>query len=154
LNGETATRAPLPVAPGAWLLLAPESLPDAWRGRSVPLAGVWLHPDEIAALATGDDAATPERSDRDLVPLVLQGLPHDDIARVLNVSVRTLQRRLARLRARVGARSQAELVTILAHRTAAGRGGARTSHLSEDAAPATAKSAPPPGPAATRRADR
>jgi DNA-binding NarL/FixJ family response regulator len=115
---DDATYAPDLAAPGgAWLLVRAALLPERWAPRAVELRGVWLDARELAELAEQriDDPLPPEQ--RELVPLLAEGLSPVQVARALHVSPRTAQRRIARLRARLGARSHAELVALLARTT-------------------------------------
>jgi DNA-binding NarL/FixJ family response regulator len=102
-------------APGGWLLLRPHLVPEQWAARAVEMRGVWLGPEEMSGLlgpAEPEHRLTPE--ERELVPLVAAGLTRGAIADRLHVSPRTVQRRIARLRSRVGAGTHAELVAVLA----------------------------------------
>ena len=100
---------------GGWLLLRPHLVPDRWAARAVEMRGVWLDADEVSGLL---DQAGPEdrlsAEERELVPLVAAGLTRGAIADRLHLSPRTVQRRIARLRSRVGAETHAELVAVLA----------------------------------------
>lgn len=99
---------------GALLITAPHLVPAQLADRSVPLAAIWVGPGEITAFGATGAAAGLHYDDSRLAELVVTGLSANAIADELHVSPRTVQRRLARLRARVGARSHGELVAMLA----------------------------------------
>jgi DNA-binding NarL/FixJ family response regulator len=97
--------------------MRPALLPERWAHRAVEMRGVWLDAGEVAqvlAAAPGPAATTLPPEQRELVPLLANGLSPAQVADALHVSPRTAQRRIARLRTRLGARSHAELVALLA----------------------------------------
>jgi DNA-binding CsgD family transcriptional regulator len=97
-------------AAAGWLFLQPDRLPERWRDRARPAVYVPLLSQEIAELLAGRLAGPaltgPEEH---LAELVARGLGVPAIARELKVSHRTVERRMAALRERVGARSSVEL---------------------------------------------
>jgi DNA-binding CsgD family transcriptional regulator len=101
----------------AWLLLHPAAVPEAWLSRATPAVLLALHPSEATAMlrtaALEAAAAEPSVEER-LRDLVAQGVPKARIAAALNISPRTLDRRLRLLRERFGARTLPELTAILA----------------------------------------
>ncbi len=103
--------------PAAWLFVAPEQVPDRWRGRAKALLGVPLLPDEAdRLLAEGGVTPGVVESDEAFLGLVGSGLPPDELARRCGLSLRSVHRRLAALRNNLGVRSTAELVATLAAR--------------------------------------
>ena len=98
-----------------WVLVSDEDVPDRWRDRAVPLSLIPLLPEEAdGILRTGwtDALASPE--DEAVARLAARGASANEIARELHMTPRSVYRRLARLRERLGARSSAELVARLA----------------------------------------
>ena len=98
-----------------WVLVSDEDVPDRWRDRAVPLSLIPLLPEEAdGILRTGwtDALASPE--DEAVARLAARGASANEIARELHMTPRSVYRRLARLRDRLGARSSAELVARLA----------------------------------------
>lgn len=97
-----------------WVLLSEEDVPARWQGRAVPLALIPLLPEEAdGILRSGwtEALATPE--DEAVARLAARGASANDIARQLHMTPRSVYRRLARLRERLGAGSSAELVARL-----------------------------------------
>lgn len=102
---------------GAWLLLAPDAVPARWAERAVACSLLSLLPREAGMLLSGS-AAVPELDPTDLrvAQLTTSGATTAEMARTLGVSDRTVQRRLSRLRRRLGADSKASLALELARR--------------------------------------
>ena len=97
-----------------WVLVSEEDVPARWKGRAVPMSLIPLLPEEAdGILRTGwtDALASPE--DEAVARLAARGASANDIARELHMTPRSVYRRLARLRDRLGARSSAELVARL-----------------------------------------
>lgn len=100
-----------------WLLLPPESVPDEWQDRTVDLKLVPLLDDEADALLAGRTVEqTLEPADLRLLRLAARGLTTDEIARDTHLDRRTVQRRLGRLRRRLGVSSKSEMAAYLARR--------------------------------------
>lgn len=100
---------------GALFLFAPDAVPEHWRSRAVPMALVPLLPSEARSILEGPQATiAPE--DEDLLRLAARGLTGADIARELGISLRSVERRLARLRRDLGVDSTAELAAFLSKR--------------------------------------
>ena len=99
--------------PFAWILISPADTPDAWRHRAQPMNLVPLLPEELARLS-----GEPETSegDEELLRLVARGSSTEQIARTLNLSRRTVERHLARLRERYHQPTTAALSSFLARR--------------------------------------
>lgn len=100
-----------------WLLLRGDAVPERWRERATALSLIPLLPGEAAEILA--DGATlpgvgPEKEP--LLRMVADGLDQADIAARLGVSVRTVERRLASLRRRLGVGSTSELARLLARR--------------------------------------
>jgi DNA-binding CsgD family transcriptional regulator len=104
----------------AWVLLPADAVPDEWARRGRPFVLLRMLPGEARRLL-GGAPARPELDavDERLVALVAAGRSAAETGRLLGYSRRTVERRLARLRAKVGVATTAELV---AHLAAAGFG--------------------------------
>jgi DNA-binding CsgD family transcriptional regulator len=92
-----------------------EDVPARWRDRALRLSLVPLLPEEAdGVLRDGwtDAIATPE--DEEVARLAARGASATEIARELHMTPRSVYRRLARLRDRLGARTSTELVARLA----------------------------------------
>lgn len=104
-----------PPAAEAWVFLPLSLVPERWRRRVTPLAAVPLLPSEAEAVLSGEPVE-PEVGPEDerLLALVASGMGATAVSRELGVSVRTVEYRLQRLRRRLGVKSTAELVAVLA----------------------------------------
>lgn len=110
-------RAGRPTPPVVWLFMESELIPDRWRGRMVEGALVPLLPEEASRLlAEGRTESGMDPAEERLVELVASGGSPSRIAAELDISRRTLERRLRRLRRRFGVRSTAELAAFLSRR--------------------------------------
>jgi DNA-binding CsgD family transcriptional regulator len=98
--------------PLAWVLISGGNMPEEWRARAQQVNLVPLLPEEVAGLFEGRD---PDRDD-DLLRLVAQGSTTEQIARKLDLSRRTVERHLARLRERYDQPTTAALSSFLARR--------------------------------------
>lgn len=99
----------------AWLLMPPAAVPERWRDRVVNVSLIGLLPEETAQILAGDRAEPAlEGRDVELARLLVQGLTIEAIARAMGMSVRGVQRRLTRLRERIGVESTGELRGLLA----------------------------------------
>lgn len=102
-------------ASGEWFLIAPHALPEEWRDRAIPVYMIRLGPDEVHPfLPPAEEADTLDPEERAVARLAARGASPRDIAATLHLSRRSVFRRLARLRARHGAATNAELATKLA----------------------------------------
>ena len=102
--------------PPGWLLLSPAAVPDEWRARAVAMSLVPLLPAEAATVLAGGTARPQFAGEEELLRLVAAGCTRAAIARRLGVSVRTVQRRLARVQESTGVRTLPELTARLAKR--------------------------------------
>ena len=100
-----------------FLFLDPDSLPEQWSDRAIPIVMVPLTAEESAQVLS-DEPVKPDTvaMDTDLMRLVARGLSAEVIARRLGLAPRSVYRRLARLRDTFGAGTTAELATELARR--------------------------------------
>ena len=106
-----------PRAAEGWLLLPPEHVPPNWEARGVPLTLVPLLPHETATVLDGKPATKElAQEDEELIRLVAQGLSTVAIASRLNMPLRSVERRLGRLRKQFQVDSTAELAVFLARR--------------------------------------
>ena len=98
-----------------WVLVPEDALPERWARRALPLSLVRLLPEEAEGLLeNGSTAPAISEEEEDLARLVASGMGAPEIARRLHMTPRSVYRRLARLRKRVGARNSTELAAILA----------------------------------------
>jgi DNA-binding NarL/FixJ family response regulator len=98
-----------------WILMPLSTLPDEWRDGAREMALVRVPVAHIVGVygsAVGE-LSPLSAEDARLICLVAEGRSHLQIARELNRSLRTVERRLASLRRRYGARSGAELTALL-----------------------------------------
>lgn len=104
-----------PDAHEGWFFVDPSRVPDRWRERAVPVCLVPLLPEEAASILEG---SLPELSEDEeqLARLVAAGASVTEMAGHLYVSNRSVQRRLARLRRRLGVETTAQLAALLARR--------------------------------------
>ena len=99
--------------PLAWVLIPAADTPEEWRSRAQQMNLVPLLPEEIERLVEGGGAPN---GDDELLKLVAQGSSTEQIARSLDLSRRTVERHLARLRERYGQPTTAALSSFLARR--------------------------------------
>ncbi len=107
-----------------WLLLLPAAeVPRAWAERVLPLAVVQVGPaeagDTVAPMLVADPGWLSP-AERRLAEMLRAGWSTVRMAAALGVSARTVQRRVAALRRRVGVSSDVLLGTVLG--PPAGRG--------------------------------
>lgn len=98
-----------------WILLPPDEVPARWQERAIDVCLIPLLPDERASVLA-EQPAQPVIADEDLplARLVARGLAVKSIARHLDIDPRTAQRHISGLRDRLGAKSKAELASLLA----------------------------------------
>ena len=97
------------------MILSPDAIPDAWRSRAIPLLLVPLTPAEAGQLLS--DAPVQQDiapADQPLIHLIARGHSAGEIARALDFSPRTVNRRVARLREEFEVSTIQELATVLA----------------------------------------
>lgn len=101
----------------AWLFVRSDVVPQRWRERADV---VWMVPllrgETVDILGGGTADPHIGREEEPLARLTAGGLPIEDIARELSLSPRSVQRRIASLRARLGVGSKDELALELARR--------------------------------------
>lgn len=100
-----------------WFFLHPSAVPPRWRERAVEVLFVPLLPDEVEQVFEGARAVPqilPE--DEHLAELIARGISVREIAAELDLAPRTVERRVARLREKVGVASTAELRAFLSRR--------------------------------------
>jgi DNA-binding NarL/FixJ family response regulator len=97
-----------------WVLISEEDVPPRWKDRAVALSLIPLLPEEAdGILRTGSTNLLASNEDEAVARLAARGASANDIARELHMTPRSVYRRLARLRDRLGARSSAELAARL-----------------------------------------
>jgi DNA-binding NarL/FixJ family response regulator len=102
---------------GGWLLVPEGAVPDRWRDRAVPMMFVPLLPQEAdQVLESGSARPELDAEDEALLRLLAKGSTVEDTARKMGLHIRTVERRLAALRRRLGVATTAELVRMLARR--------------------------------------
>ena len=101
--------------PTAWILLENGTLPSEWAARSRQVQLVRLTPEETSQVLEQKKLvlSLPEDDER-LLRLCAQGLSAPQMARRLDISERTVERRLERLRKRFDVDSTPALVSLLA----------------------------------------
>lgn len=100
-----------------WLVLRGEDVPEPWRERAVRASLIPLLPGEASRLLEKKRSLPEVPPDEEpLLRAVAEGLPAAAIAQRLNVSVRTVERKLSFLRRSLGVRSTKELALLLARR--------------------------------------
>jgi FixJ family two-component response regulator len=87
--------------------------PEEWRARARQMDLVPLLPEEAARLF---EPRERNGEDDELLTLVARGFPTEHIARTLDLSRRTVERHLARLRERYDQPTTAALSSFLARR--------------------------------------
>lgn len=103
----------------AWIFFrgSVTEIPERWRERAVPLWLLPLSPDESDALLEESRVTlTLPPPDAQIARLLAEGLAVDAIAKRLELSPRTVHRRLAALREQFGTASTVELALLLAKR--------------------------------------
>ncbi len=101
--------------PSGFVLVDPESLPEHWRGRAHEMFLVSLLPSEVEEAFSGAAIrAQLSTEEEELAGFIAAGRSAREIAGQLHVAVRTVERRVASLRTRLGVDSTMELVAVLA----------------------------------------
>lgn len=98
--------------PTAWCFFEVGSVPERWQGRARQVFLVPLLPDEAESL--WDQITAIGDQDEPLLRLVAAGKSRQEIARELDLPLRTVDRRLSALTARFGLQTTSELVALLA----------------------------------------
>lgn len=107
-------RPPVAAPNVGWFLLPMGDVPEEWASRIRPMALVPLLPAESAELlADGPHLADDEIRFR---RLVAEGKSRAQMAKCLNISLTTVDRRLRRLLGDLGCASRAEAVGVLARK--------------------------------------
>lgn len=92
-------------------------VPERWKERARPAHFIPLLPSESSpVLSAAGRAGLVEPEDDVLLRLAARGAAARVIARTANLSIRTVHRRLARLRDQFGVESSAELAAELSRR--------------------------------------
>ncbi len=101
-----------------WLFVRGDAVPEKWRDRAIAVSFVPLMPEELEELVVPEDSQrfAPEQEDVVLYKLIAQGLPAPAMARELGIATRSVHRRLARLRERLGVETTAQLAAEFARR--------------------------------------
>jgi len=96
-----------------WLILK-GNVPERWRDRAVPLYLVPLLPQEAEQVVAGSTLLPDVHLEEEpLLRLVARGRKTASIARELGIPLRTIERRLAKLRERFNVASTADLTILL-----------------------------------------
>lgn len=91
-------------------------VPDRWRGRARQVSFIPLLPDEVVSVLAGREDAVVNEGDEALLKLAARGLSAPAIARASGLSIRTVHRRLARLREQLQVETSSELAAELSQR--------------------------------------
>ena len=102
-------------APGHLWVFVIGDVPERWRDRARSASLIPLLPDEAASVLSSDGADV-DASDDTLLNLAARGLPAPSIARTAGISIRTVHRRLARLREQFEVETTAQLASELSRR--------------------------------------
>lgn len=98
----------------AWVIVDPSAVPERWAGRAWAVAAIPLLADESADLLNGTPVTRMDRMDEELLRLIGDGLSSRAIAGRLQISERTVDRRVAHIKDRLGAASRFDLARIAA----------------------------------------
>lgn len=94
-----------------------ERVPEEWRTRAIDGVVVALLPGEVeAVLDSGIPSSQLSTEDVEMAHMVAAGLSARKIARGLGISLRSAERRIARLREICGVATTGELIALLARR--------------------------------------
>jgi DNA-binding NarL/FixJ family response regulator len=108
-GGSDVGGSPVAADGAAWFFMPMTDVPERWVERVLPMALVPLLPDESAQLLAG----VPRTDEVNLRRLVAAGRSRTQMARELEVSLTTVDRRLRRLLDELGCRSRAEAARLL-----------------------------------------
>lgn len=95
-----------------WVLVDHDAVPARWADRARNVAVIPLLADESADLLNGEPVSRMDDTDERLLRLIGRGLSSKAIAARLRISERTVDRRVARLKNELGARSRFDLARI------------------------------------------
>ena len=98
-----------------WLFVLGE-VPERWRERARSASLIPLLPEEAESVMATATSTPPDAEGDALMRLAARGLPAPSIARIAGVSIRTVHRRLARLREQLEVDTTAELAAELSRR--------------------------------------
>ncbi|HEV3472443.1 MAG TPA: LuxR C-terminal-related transcriptional regulator [Actinomycetota bacterium] len=100
-----------------WLIVNPDAVPQHWQERALPAMVVPLTPAEADQLFAAKPIETGlQTADLELVRLIASGHTAAEIGRSLNLSTRTVYRRVTALRRELEVETIEELATELARR--------------------------------------
>lgn len=98
-----------------WLFVLGE-VPERWRDRARPASLIPLLPEEAETVMATGASEPADAEEAALLRLAARGLPAPSIARMTGVSIRTVHRRLARLRDQLEVETTAQLAAELSKR--------------------------------------
>lgn len=98
------------------LLLVVGDVPEQWRVRARPASFIPLLPGEVPSLLDGAGGPLSAPEDEPLLRLAARGLSARAIASASGLSIRTVHRRIARLRELLRVETTAELASELSRR--------------------------------------
>ena len=101
---------------GVVVAVDPGQVPEPWRGRAELVALIRLDDGEALRLFESLSPPTDLPEDEEFLRLVASGHPTRDIARLLGLSRRTVERRIADLRERFEVETTPQLVALLTRR--------------------------------------
>lgn len=102
--------------PDPVLMFVLGDVPDRWRGRARQVSFIPLLPEEVDSVLAGREGAAVNEDDEALLRLAARGMPAPAIARASGLSIRTVHRRLARLREQLQVETSSELASELSRR--------------------------------------
>lgn len=114
---------PEPESTAAWVIVDRDAVPMLWADRAQDVALIPLLPEESTDLLNGNPVSKMGRMDEQLLRLIGEGLSSRAMATKLRISERTVDRRVARLKDRLGVSSRIDLARIAALLPPAVNGG-------------------------------
>lgn len=100
---------------GAWAFFGRDEVPERWRRRAVEVMLVPLLPDDLEESAH-IDLSNESSSDMEMLHLIAEGSTRQEIARELNMPLRSVDRQIARLCERFRVENSSHLISYLARR--------------------------------------
>ena len=100
-----------------WFFVHAQALPEAWKSRAVPVYLLPMMPSEaLEVLLSRGSGPALDDVERRIAALVARGANTGEIAKQVQISARSVQRHIARLKKRTGATTRVDLVHKLSSR--------------------------------------
>lgn len=98
-----------------WILVRTEHIPKGWAGRAIPMNLIPVSAEESRALLVEEPTAPTLSPQEEIVAhLLVEGLSATEIAQRTHLTIRSIYRRIARLREQFGVKRNNELIAALA----------------------------------------